>query len=171
MAAEKEPEAELDARYSSDGADPTSWSQARRFLADAEIYWLTTVRPDGRPHVTPLIGVWYENALHFSTGADERKARNLVRNAKVVLTTGNNALHEGLDVVVEGEAARVRSDTQLRSIAEVYEAKYGEEWRFEVHGEVFRGEGGNEALVYEVEPRTAFAYGRGTTYSQTRWLF
>lgn len=152
------------------GATPTTWHDARGHLAGAEIYWLTTVRPDGRPHVTPLIGVWLDDALHFCTGADERKAGNLDRNPRVVLTTGNNALGEGLDIVLEGRAARVRSDKQLRRIAEAYESKYGSEWHFDVRDQVFVGDG-HEALVYEVEPTTAFAYARGTTYSQTRWLF
>ena len=44
------------------------------------MYWLSTVRPDGRPHVTPLMSVWLEGALYFCTGPDERKAKNLVRN-------------------------------------------------------------------------------------------
>ncbi|MGW3241976.1 pyridoxamine 5'-phosphate oxidase family protein [Streptomyces sp. NPDC001070] len=170
MAEEKEPEPELDSRYSSADAAPTTWHDARGQLAGAEIYWLTTVRPDGRPHVTPLIGVWLDDALHFCTGADERKAKNLAHNRRVVLTTGNNALGEGLDVVLEGQAARVRSDNQLRRIAAAYEAKYGSAWHFDVGDQVFVGDG-HEALVYEVEPTTAFAYARGTTYSQTRWLF
>ncbi|MEU1617749.1 pyridoxamine 5'-phosphate oxidase family protein [Streptomyces sp. NPDC005722] len=170
MAEEKEPEPELDARYSSTGATPTTWHDAREHLAGAEIYWLTTVRRDGRPHVTPLIGVWLDDALHFCTGADERKARNLDHNRRIVVTTGNNALDEGLDIVLEGKAARVRSDKQLHRIAEAYEGKYGSEWRFDVRDQVFVGDG-HEALVYQVEPTTAFAYARGTTYSQTRWLF
>ncbi|MFB7546034.1 DUF6191 domain-containing protein [Streptomyces sp. NPDC056154] len=37
---------------------------------------MSTVRPDGRPHVTPLIGVWSQSALYFSTGASERKGLN-----------------------------------------------------------------------------------------------
>lgn len=170
MTEEKEPEPRLDARFSSTGAAPTTWHDARGHLAGAEIYWLTTVRPDGRPHVTPLIGVWLDDALHFCTGADERKAKNLARNGRVVLTTGNNALGEGLDVVLEGKAARVRSENQLHRIAAAYETKYGSGWHFDVGDQVLVGDG-HEALVYEVEPTTAFAYARGTTYSQTRWLF
>jgi len=33
------------------------WPEAREHLEMAELYWLTTVRGDGRPHVTPLIAV------------------------------------------------------------------------------------------------------------------
>lgn len=59
----KEPVAELDARFSSDGATRTGWAEARRRLEDAEVYWLSTVRPDGRPHVTPLLSVWLDGAF------------------------------------------------------------------------------------------------------------
>lgn len=29
---------------------------AEELLAAAELYWITSVRSDGRPHVTPLVG-------------------------------------------------------------------------------------------------------------------
>jgi hypothetical protein len=70
-----EPVAELDVRFSSDGAAPTRWAQACGQLATAEVYWLSTVRPDGRPHVTPLLSVWLDGALSFCTGPSERKAK------------------------------------------------------------------------------------------------
>ncbi|MQA17498.1 MAG: hypothetical protein GEV09_26410, partial [Pseudonocardiaceae bacterium] len=69
-------------------------------LEQAELYWITTVRPDGRPHVTPLIGLWFGGAMHFTTGLTEQKARNLEQNPRVVVTTGNNTWDHGLDVTV-----------------------------------------------------------------------
>ena len=64
-------------------------STARDDLAGAELYWLSTVRPDGRPHVTPLLGVGglAQGALYFCTGPNERKAKNLSSNCHCVLTT------------------------------------------------------------------------------------
>jgi uncharacterized pyridoxamine 5'-phosphate oxidase family protein len=167
--ASAEPVAELDARYSSGGASPTEWAEARRRLGEAELFWLSTVRPDGRPHVTPLLSVWLDGALYFCTGPSERKARNLAQNPHCVLTTGCNALNEGLDLVVEGDAAEVSDDAQLRRIADAYESKYGSDWHFEVRDGAFHGEGG-EARVYEVAPSTAFGFGKGA-FSQTRWRF
>src|SRR4051794_36091070 len=82
------PVAELDARYSEDGAQPTSWQEARHVLRDARTSWLSTVRPNGRPHVTPLLTVWEEEAPWFCTGAEERKGLNLAANPHCVLTTG-----------------------------------------------------------------------------------
>ena len=165
----KDPVTELDARYSSDGATPTGWAEARRRLEEAEVYWLSTVRPDGRPHVTPLLSVCLDGVMYFCTGPGERKAKNLEENPHCVLTTGSNGLNEGLDLVVEGDAARISDDAALQRIADAYESKYGSDWRFSVRDGAFVGDGG-EALVYEVAPSTAFGFGKGA-YSQTRWRF
>ena len=163
----KEPATELHAQFSSPGASATLWAEGRRELEVAQIYWLATVRPDGRPHVTPLLAIWMDGALYFCTGPDERKAKNLAHNAHCVITTGCNLL-EGLDVVVEGEAVQVRDEATLQSLAALYASKYG--WRYQVRDGAFYGEGGR-ALVYEVAPATAFGFGKGESSSQTRWRF
>jgi len=46
--------------------ETTPWAAARSQFADASRYWLTTVEADGRPHVTPLFGVWLDDALSRS---------------------------------------------------------------------------------------------------------
>ncbi|MGW1495464.1 pyridoxamine 5'-phosphate oxidase family protein [Streptomyces sp. NPDC002402] len=166
---ENEPLTKLDARYSDEKATADDWTDAVERLKAAEIYWLSTVRPEGRPHVTPLIGVWHDGGLHFCTGADERKAKNLRDNREVVLTTGANALNEGYDVVVEGAAARVSDETRLRALADAYVEKYGSDWTFEVRDGEFVHQAGT-ALVFRVEPRTAFGFAK-SPYSQTRWQF
>src|SRR3712207_270931 len=86
--ADKEPMAELDPQFSSEGATPTSWMEARERLMLAKVYWLSTVRPDGRPHVTPIAAVWLDDTFYFSTGPTERKAKNLALNSHCVITTG-----------------------------------------------------------------------------------
>jgi general stress protein 26 len=165
-----EPVAALDARFSSAGANPIDWAQARSRLEDAKVYWLVTVRPDGRPHVTPLVSVWLDGALFFCTGETERKARNLVRNSHCILLTGCNALNDGVDLVVEGDATRVTDNARLQSIADAYETKYGSDWHFDVRDGAFHHDPG-PALVYEVAPSTAFGFGKGEQFSQTRWRF
>ncbi|WP_314174562.1 pyridoxamine 5'-phosphate oxidase family protein [Streptomyces winkii] len=167
---DQEPVTALDARYSAPGAEPTDWETARDRLARAGIYWLTTVRPDGRPHVTPLLAVWYDGALHFCTGEEERKSRNLAASSHCALTTGNDTVDEGLDLVLEGDAVRVRDDARLRRLADTWVEKYGEEWRFEARDGAFHHAHGGSALVYEVAPSTVFGFRKGH-YSQTRWRF
>ncbi|MGW2561829.1 pyridoxamine 5'-phosphate oxidase family protein [Streptomyces sp. NPDC001514] len=167
----QEPQTELDPRYSSPDATATPWSDAVALLEKAEVFWLSTVRPDGRPHVTPLLCPWLDGALYFTTGEDERKARNLAANPHVVLTTGTNASGGGCDLVVEGEAVRISDEKRLARLAEAWAAKYGPDWRFEVRDEAFHSQAGGRALVFEVTPRTAFGFGKGETFSQTRWRF
>ena len=164
-----EPETTLDGRFSSPDASATPWAEGLARLEEAELFWVSTVRPDGRPHVTPLISVWLDGAAYFCTGPDERKARNLAQNPSCILTTGCNLLGEGLDVVIEGEAVRIGDDAKLLRIAEAYESKYGSEWHFDVRDGAFRHDA-SEALVFEVAPATAFGFRKGE-YSQTRWRF
>jgi nitroimidazol reductase NimA-like FMN-containing flavoprotein (pyridoxamine 5'-phosphate oxidase superfamily) len=168
--ASKEPVTDLDPRYSSPDAPPTSWAEGRQQLEKAEVYWLSTVRPDGRPHVTPLIAIWQDGALYFSTGPSERKAKNLAANPHVVLTTGRNSIGEGLDLVVEGEAVPVRDEARLQRLADAISAKYGPPFLFTVRDGAFDSEGG-PAVVFEVAPTTAYGFVKGATFSHTRWRF
>ncbi|MFF7013667.1 MULTISPECIES: pyridoxamine 5'-phosphate oxidase family protein [Streptomyces] len=165
------PATELHAGYSSEGATARPWSETAAVLTDAPLYWLSTVRPDGRPHVTPLIGVWAQGALHFCTGPAERKARNLAANPEVVLTTGANALDSGFDVVVEGRADRVTDHARLTALAREWEAKYGADWHFDVEDGSFVQPEAGAAQVFAVHPRTVFGFGKGDPYSQTRYRF
>ncbi|MFD3414937.1 pyridoxamine 5'-phosphate oxidase family protein [Streptomyces cyaneofuscatus] len=165
------PATELDARYSSEGGTARPWPETAAVLADAPLYWLSTVRPDGRPHVTPLIGVWSQGALHFCTGPAERKARNLAANPEVVLTTGANALDSGFDVVVEGRADRVTDHARLTALTREWEAKYGADWHFDVEDGSFVQPEAGHAHVFAVHPRTVFGFGKGDPYSQTRYRF
>ena len=164
-----QPITELDTRYSSADATARPWSEAMAILEQAEIYWVTTIRTESRPHVTPLIAVWLDGALYFSTGAGEQKARNLAANANCVLTTGCNAMERGLDVVIEGVAERVRDRKLLQQVAGAYKSKYG--WDYIVTAEGFEGEQGNVAQVYAVRPTVGFGFGKGEPFSQTRWRF
>ena len=177
-----QPRTELDARYSSalnprPGAEDviaTEWAEARRRLDTAEIFWVSTVRPDGRLHVTPVIAAWHEGVLYFSTGPGEQKARNLAHDGHCALTTGTNSLTEGLDLIVEGKAERVADPAVLEEVITAYAAKYGHhitspEGTFHGIGDAFRT---GDAVVFGVAPITAYGFGREDgVYTHTRWTF
>ncbi|MCX5047699.1 MULTISPECIES: pyridoxamine 5'-phosphate oxidase family protein [unclassified Streptomyces] len=168
--ADTTPQTRLDPRYSDPRATATDWSEAEARLAEAELFWISTVRPDGRPHVTPLPAVWADGALHFCTGPEERKARNLAADPQVALTTGSNTWDKGYDLVVEGEAVRVVEEERLLRLAAAWEAKYGSVWHFDVRNGAFHHTAGH-AFVFAVAPRTVFGFGKGEPFSQTRWRF
>ena len=95
------PTPELDERFG-DASQPVQWDQVEAVLREAEVFWVTTTKADGQPHVTPLIAPYVDGALHLCTGEREQKAKNLARSAKVtVLTAEGNRFAEGFDVVVE----------------------------------------------------------------------
>ncbi|MGH2838360.1 MAG: pyridoxamine 5'-phosphate oxidase family protein [Thermoleophilaceae bacterium] len=160
----------IDKRFSDPEANPVAWADALDVLERAELYWITTVRPDGRPHVTPLIGVVADEAVHFCTGLEEQKGRNLEHNDRVAITTGNNTWASGLDVVVEGTAVRIDDDEQLRPLAEAWEAKYGSEWHFDVYDGMFRHSDGGGAAVFRVEPTKVLAFAKDP-HGQTTYRF
>src|SRR5262245_13257984 len=120
-----EPTVELDPGFSDPDATPTAWSEARNLLESAQTYWLTTVRPDHRPHVTTLFGLWVDRAFYFCTGPDERKAKNMRDNSHCIVTAGSSA-YTGLDVVLEGDAVRVVEDAKLQRLVQVWIAKYAD---------------------------------------------
>ena len=164
------PQAQLDARFSDPEASPTSWADVRRVIEESELFWISTVRADGRPHVTPMPTVWQDDTLYFCTGAAEQKGVNLARNPQCALTTGTNTWKVGLDVVVEGAARRVDDDEQLRRLADAWASKYHGDWQFDVANGVFVQGDGHEALVFAVRPAKVLAFRKGD-FAQTRFQF
>lgn len=168
----------IDPRYGDPSATPPSWHSIERFLTDAQLYWIITVRVDGRPHAVPLVGVWQDGAFAFCTGGDEQKQRNLDANPQVAVTTGStgaNGWNSGKDVVVEGTAVRVTDGQALQALATAWFDKYGDDWHFVVRDQEFvevsdsgaSTRGG--ARVYQVAPHKVIAFGDG--HGQTTYRF
>ena len=61
-----EPATRLDTRFSAPGSAATPWQTTLQVLQAAQLSWISTVRRDGRPHVSPLVAVWHDGAIHFS---------------------------------------------------------------------------------------------------------
>ncbi|WP_250035450.1 pyridoxamine 5'-phosphate oxidase family protein [Paractinoplanes maris] len=159
----------LDKRFSDPQATARPWSDVDDTLTGAKIFWLSSVRADGRPHVTPLPAVWAFDALHFCTGAAEQKGKNLEHNPNVALTTGTAEQHAGLDVVVEGAAIRVTDEQRLTELAGLWKDRHA--WDFQVRDGLFTQDGEHTALVFAVAPAKILAFGKGEPFSQTRFRF
>jgi general stress protein 26 len=166
---DQEPIAELSEDFSAPEATARPWSEVVSVLAESEMFWLSTVRRDGRPHVTPLPAIWLDGALHFCTGSEEQKTKNLETESRCILTTGTNDMRSGLDVVVEGSASRVTDRAQLQRLADLWKSKL--DWDFEVGDGEFRDPDGRHGFVFGVLPVKVLAFGKGEPYSQTRYRF
>lgn len=165
---EIEPTAHLVEEFSDPDATALPWAEVVGVLESSEMFWLSTVRRDGRPHVVPLPAMWLDGKLHFCTGAHEQKAKNIEANGNCVLTTGTNLYRSGLDVVVEGTAARVSDNGTLGRLATMWKDKL--DWVFEVGDGVFLDTeaAGHSALVFAVTPSKILAFTKAP-YSQTRY--
>ena len=122
------------------------------------------------PKVTPLVAVWLEDAIHFTTGPTEQKAVNLRVNPNVILMTGCNEWNRGLDIVVEGKAVQITDNDLLGRLAASWATKWDGRWHFEVHDGACEHEGGGVALVFSVTATKIFAFAKGT-FAQTRHRF
>ena len=162
----------FDQQYSDPDAVAVEWEETQGVLAAAELFWISTVRADGRPHVTPVVAAWAEGAIWFSTGATEQKFANMRANPHVVMIAGPNRWDGGLDVVVEGDAVRVTDDVVLSRVAGAFAAKWDGRWQFTARGGCFHDlDGRGEAMVFSVRPAKVFAYAKGDPFGATRHRF
>ncbi|GCE12895.1 pyridoxamine 5'-phosphate oxidase family protein [Tengunoibacter tsumagoiensis] len=153
----------------------TSWEETRQALETADLFLLSTVRTDGRPHVTPLVAVWHDGAIHFTAENTAQKTVNLRENPHVILTTGNNP-RGGLSVVVEGDAVQVTNQDTLERLASVWATKWDGSWPYKVRNGYFYlyDEETQRVLtdsnfVFSVKPTKVFSFVIGR--SQTRHQF
>jgi len=136
------------------GLLPWSWAVER--LTRGWNYWLVTTRPDGRPHLMPIWGLWWEGAFWFSTGEKTVKARNLAANPNCVVAP--DRADEA--AIVEGRAEWVPASESLKPLWAAYKKKY--DW--DMNGTGF----------FVVRPRLAFGFiekGEMFTQTATRWEF
>jgi PPOX class probable F420-dependent enzyme len=64
-------------------------ARIQRFLAEEPIVWLSTVRPDGAPHVVPIWFWWDGEALLVFSKPGAQKVRNLRADPRVMLALGD----------------------------------------------------------------------------------
>ncbi|WP_371498038.1 pyridoxamine 5'-phosphate oxidase family protein [Kitasatospora sp. NBC_00374] len=137
------------------------WSWARQRLTGSHDYWISTVRPDGRPHAMPVWGVWLDGALWFSSSRGSRKARNLAGRADCVVTTDNPRE----PVVLEGRAGLVVEPAEIAAFLAALNDKYGTDYGIDFLDPAVNS-------TFRVRPSEVFGLlQEDFTGSPTRWSF
>lgn len=157
----------LDQRFS-EATEATSWESTAGALAAAAC---TGSRPcaatgDPRHAVGRGVGRRHVRVLHR---VHRTEGPQPAGGTDVVVTTGTNTWNSGLDVVVEGTAARVTGRDRLKALADAYRAKYGDDWDFDCDDEVFEPQG-QAAIVYRVTPAKVLAFAK-SPHGQTAFRF
>jgi hypothetical protein len=142
------------------GLKPWSWALER--LEKSHNYWISTTRPDGRPHLMLIWGVWWQDAFWFSTGPRTRKSKNIAADPRSVI--GTEKADEA--VILEGVMEEIKDRSVWKQLAQIYNSKYG--------GDVeplLLSSGGS---VFRLQPQVAFAqdeHAENFAESVTRWRF
>ena len=142
------------------GLKPWSWALER--VEKSHNYWIATSRPDGRPHLMIVWGIWWQDAFWFSTGPRTRKAKNLAANPRCAV--GTEQADEA--VILEGTAQEVTDRAVWQHLIETYNRKYGGDI-----GPLLESSGGS---IYRVIPQTVFGqdeHAENFTEAVTRWTF
>lgn len=82
-------------------------------------------------------------------------------------------------VILEGTVERVTGGDRLARLRDMWVAKYGEFWRFDVSDDGFHHPNQDDldagvaalSLVFAIRPARACAFRKGDTFSQTRYRF
>jgi len=122
-----------------------TWKHADAKLRSETEYWVSTSSRDGKPHATPVWGIWKNEAFFFETDPESVKGRNLRTNPKIVVH-----VRDGLDtVIVEGAASKETDLRALKALASDYSRKYGyrPDWSDPL-----------TQIVFRVAPRTVHAW-------------
>jgi hypothetical protein len=156
------------------GNAPLAWSRPRDLLADNagpdRNFFLGTVGADGRPHAAGVGAIWFDGDMLIVSGPATRKSRNMEARPGCTLSVKL----EGMDVILEGDTARVTDATTLEAAAAIYR---GLGWPAQVEGGAFTAPysapsaGPPPWNVYRFTIRTAYAVASAEPPGATRWDF
>lgn len=138
------------------------WSKINNWLLAFRSIWVSTTRPDGRPHAVPVWYVWENRALYFISARRLQKSKNLAHQPWIVVHAG-----DGDDVIIlEGVAEIVTDRLELEHIDSLYRMKY-----------VDPGSGAQATIfepdvdLYRVNVKHVMGWEYGTVANRTDWKF
>ncbi len=147
------------------------WADAQAQFRQATKYWLATINPNGKPHVMPIVSVWEDDCVYFTSSPTAQKAKNIAQNPHCVITADDNTL----DVIIEGDAHKVIDGDTLERVKTLYAAKY--DWPISVEGTAYTAPYAAPSAglppyeLYEIRLTKAYGFGTEETYGATRWQF
>ena len=122
--------------------------------------WLSTTRPDGRPHAAPVWFLWAEGAVYFVTPPTSQKGVNLRAQDYGVLQVG-----DGDDVIIVQGPTRLVTDASERTVVA---ERYGEKYVEPVTGDRATVDWPGAAL-YRLDANKVMAWIYGNVAARTDW--
>jgi len=154
------PAMSADYGISKDSNGLLSWSFVVDCMNKSRNYWISSTRPDGRPHAMPVWGVWMNDTLYFGTSRKSVKANNLKAHPLVSAHTesGDEA------VIIEGVVEEVTDRSEFNAYTTATAKKYA--------GMPVEAEPDPGTVIYKVIPKVILAWReKDFPVSSTRWRF
>lgn len=107
--------------------DPTNdLADARltRFLEEEPVLWLSTVGPDGAPHLVPTWFTWDGVTITIVSKPGARKIRNIAVDGRVMIALGD--AEDDFDVGMLRATAEVSAEPTPLDLPAGFAAKYGD---------------------------------------------
>jgi PPOX class probable F420-dependent enzyme len=138
------------------------WRKVDLPLRSQRSIWISTTRPDRRPHAVPVWYYWDGTSIYFTTPRNSQKARNLAQQPWVVIHAG-----DGDDVIIlEGAVEIVTSRDQLEQINQAYMEKYVDP-HSGAQATIFNA--GDD--LYRVRVKHVMTWEYGVIATRTDWTF
>jgi PPOX class probable F420-dependent enzyme len=138
------------------------WSKLDAFLKSFRSIWISTTRPDGRPHATPVWYLWDGQHIYFTTSPKSQKGKDLAHQSWVIVHAGDPD-----DVIIlEGPAQIVIDKEEQERVNAAYGDKY-----------VDPNSGAKASIfayhddLYRVEVKHVMAWEYGNVRNRTDWRF
>ena len=97
------------------------WDDVRRDLEEAQVYWVASTRPDGRPHTVPRDGIWLDDTWYYGGSPETVHSRNVMKNPAVAMHIGDGMKA----IIVEGEAHHTATSEEIaEQLATINNDKY-----------------------------------------------
>jgi len=138
------------------------WHKVDLPLRSQRSIWISTTRPDGRPHAVPVWFWWDGQAIYFATQRSSQKAKNLARQPWTVVHAG-----DGDDVIIlEGIAEQVTDADMIARINANYMQKY-----VDPHSGALATIPNEGDVVYRVHVKHVMTWEYGVVATRTDWEF
>ncbi|MGB9754275.1 pyridoxamine 5'-phosphate oxidase family protein [Roseiflexus castenholzii] len=133
-----------------------SWDFVSEHMSQSRHYWICTIFPDGRPHVVPVWGIWFEHRLFFEGSMQTAWDKNISHNPHIAVHTPDAEKV----VIIEGTAHIIQDDEIDHETWNILDRTFQQKYQID-----------KGSPYISVHPKRVLAWdGEGLT-TMTRWLF
>ena len=137
------------------------WNKIDTWLKGFRSIWISTTRPNGKPHAAPVWYTWDSRHIYFVTDPASQKGKNLASQPAIVVHAG-----DGDDaIILEGSVELVTEPGERARLNQAYMEKY-----IDPHSGA-QATIGEHDTVYQVNVKRIMCWEYGVVATRTDWKY